>query len=89
MWRKIVTLWILSLVVVAALAAGVAAQSSPLNPSVARAFPPKVMSGADLGFRVEGLDVNNKPVGHLVIRVNGEWIEAGVTWSAKPATTEH
>jgi hypothetical protein len=39
--------------------------------------PPRVMTGADVGFRVEGLR-GNTPVGRIVVRVNGEWVEAEV-----------
>jgi hypothetical protein len=34
---------------------------------------PRVLSGADIGFRVEG-HKDGTPVGTLVIRVNGEWM---------------
>lgn len=36
--------------------------------------PPVVLSGDDLGFRVEGME-GNAPVGTLVVRVNDEWVE--------------
>lgn len=39
-----------------------------------RPVPAKVMTGSDLGFRVDGLR-GDTPVGSLVIRVNGEWVE--------------
>jgi len=35
---------------------------------------PEVVSGADIGFRIQG-HRNGKPVGTLVVRVNGEWQE--------------
>ena len=35
---------------------------------------PTVVSGADIGFRIEGVK-GDKPVGRLVIRVNGQWVE--------------
>ena len=38
---------------------------------------PRVMSGADLGFRVEGLR-GGTAVGTIVIKVNGEWVEAEI-----------
>ena len=46
--------------------------------------PPFVVSGADLGFRVEGRQ-GNTPVGHVVIRkdANSPWIPVE---SAGPAT---
>jgi len=36
---------------------------------------PNVISGSDLGFRIEGYR-GGKPVGTLVVRVKGEWREA-------------
>ena len=38
---------------------------------------PTVMTGGDLGFRVEGLR-GGQPVGTVVVRVNGEWVAAEV-----------
>jgi hypothetical protein len=37
---------------------------------------PKVISGGDIGFRVEKMD-RGTPTGRLVVRVNGQWVEAG------------
>ena len=36
---------------------------------------PRVLSGPDVGFRVEGLR-DATPVGTLVVRINGEWVAA-------------
>jgi hypothetical protein len=59
--------WLFSLAAVAALA-----QQSPrpLDPLE----QPTIISGPDLGFRVEGHS-GKVPVGRLVIRVNGRWVE--------------
>ena len=35
---------------------------------------PTIISGADLGFRVEGHS-GRVPVGRLVIRIDGRWVE--------------
>ena len=61
----LVVLWLASLVVV-----GVWAQTLPLAEQ-------KVISGSDLGYRVERMDRTGKPVGTLVVRINGQWVEAG------------
>jgi hypothetical protein len=37
-------------------------------------LPPTVLSGSDVGFRVEGQRAG-KPVGNVVVRVNGQWME--------------
>ena len=47
---------------------------------VARAptpVPPTVLAGPDVGFRVEGVD-GEFPIGRLVVRVKGQWIEAQI-----------
>jgi hypothetical protein len=52
-----------------------------------RAVPPTVMAGPDVGFRVEAIDGDNAPLGHIVVRVNGKWVEArigGVFNTARP-----
>jgi hypothetical protein len=38
---------------------------------------PRIMSGADVGFRVEGLR-GGTPVGTIVVQVNGEWVAAEI-----------
>jgi hypothetical protein len=43
--------------------------------AVQRLSEPKVISGPDVGFRIERYQ-GGKPVGTLVVRVNGEWREA-------------
>ncbi len=58
----LVVLWLASLVAV-----GVLAQA----PSS------KVISGSDLGYRVEQTDRNGKPIGTIVVRIDGKWVEAG------------
>jgi hypothetical protein len=39
-----------------------------------RVDPPVVHSGSDIGFRVEAHD-GTKPIGQLVVRINGQWVE--------------
>ena len=63
----VATLWLLSLVFVGTLAAGQHLGFNPLE-------EPIVVSGDDIGFRVEGY-VGDFPGGPLVIRLNGEWVE--------------
>jgi hypothetical protein len=64
--------WVLSLV---GAGAGVYAQAR----GVVTLPTPQVLSGSDVGFRVEGI-MGDTPVGRLVVRVNGNWVpvmEAG------------
>ena len=43
---------------------------------------PYVLSGADIGFQVTGTK-GDRPVGRLVVRVNGEWKEAEFAYGVK------
>jgi hypothetical protein len=48
--------------------------------------PPRIVSGNDLGFRVEGTDPRTgAPIGTWVIRVNNEWVEIGEVPTLRPA----
>lgn len=49
--------------------------SSQATPQLPNLKTPDVISGSDFGFRVERRQ-RNRVVGRLVVRVNGEWIEA-------------
>ena len=50
-------------------AVAVAQPSRPVPPS-----DPSVLTGSDIGFRIDHFD-GSKPVGTLVVRVNGQWVE--------------
>ena len=45
-------------------------------------IPPRVLAGADVGFRVEGMK-GATPTGNLVVRINGEWVEVDFTGGMK------
>ena len=59
----LVVIWLASLVGV-----GVWAQTQPEQ---------RVISGSDLGFRVERQERDGKAIGRLVVRIDGQWVEAG------------
>ena len=44
---------------------------------------PVVLSGEDLGFRVESYE-RGKPIGTLVVRLNGRWVEPRAVMQAVP-----
>ena len=69
---KIVILWALSLVVVSALSSSAQAQRGgrPGPPTES----PTVVSGSDVGFRIERTQ-DGIPVGKLVVRVDGRWVD--------------
>jgi hypothetical protein len=66
---KSVLLWLVSLVATAVITASITmAQTRP--------SAPRVLSGTDIGFRVEGTDARTgNPTGRLVVRIDGEWVE--------------
>jgi hypothetical protein len=47
---------------------------------------PLVLSGADVGFRVEGRK-GKAVVGRFVVRVNGQWLDVDAAFSPKVLTT--
>jgi hypothetical protein len=82
----VLTLWVMSLIVVGILAQAQAPlRPAPLPPAPLPPAPgqtplppttaPIVVSGNDIGFRIEGQSGGN-PIGTLVIRINGVWVEA-------------
>ncbi len=68
---KSVLLWLVSLVATAGVTASIAmAQTRPPGP--------RILSGTDVGFRIEGTDVRTgNPTGTLVVRIDGQWVEVG------------
>ena len=42
-----------------------------------RPVPPTVLSGDDVGLRIEG-DRGGTPIGTIVVKQNGEWVEAEI-----------
>jgi hypothetical protein len=44
---------------------------------------PTVVSGEDVGFRIEG-NRGGTPVGTLVVRMNGQWVEADLSSAGVP-----
>jgi hypothetical protein len=48
---------------------------------------PTVLSGENVGFRVEGLR-GRTPVGRIVVRVNGQWLEAELARGPLPLSTQ-
>jgi hypothetical protein len=44
---------------------------------------PTVLTGGDIGFRVEG-DRAGTPVGEIVVKINGQWVAADVSPTGLP-----
>jgi hypothetical protein len=74
---------LLALVIVGALAGifRLSAQAIGTTP-----VTPYVVTGGDLGFRIEGLR-GNTPIGQLVVKVDGKWVEADFGSGARPLST--
>lgn len=68
---SIVAAWLFSLAAIA--------QSRPTTPDTG----PNVISDNDIGFRVERYD-GRRPVGVIVIRVDGRWVEPKSVPQATP-----
>jgi hypothetical protein len=50
-----------------------------------RQAEPRILSGGDVGFRVEGTDFNGRPTGTWVVRWNGQWVELGMGMRPVPS----
>ncbi|PYR48030.1 MAG: hypothetical protein DMF89_17375 [Acidobacteria bacterium] len=82
--RKWLALWLGSLVLVAVVTSGLtvlAHQSgraqvpTPRDGPAYPLTPPRIVSGADIGFKVEGLDIRGNPTGTWLLRLDGVWFE--------------
>jgi hypothetical protein len=75
----LVVVWAVSIV-----AAGVWAHAQTTVPQTQA---PTVLSGNDLGFRIDSRK-GNTPVGTIVVRVNGQWVEADFSVGMKRLTSK-
>ena len=74
---RLVLFWLGVLVAVAVL-------TTALTPAQVRRDVPRVVSGADVGFRVEGTDASGNPTGMFVVRLNGEWVPVSSMPTVRP-----
>jgi hypothetical protein len=56
------------------------AQPAPVQP------PPQIISGADIGFRVDSIAQDGTPVGRIVVHQKGQWVEVMVSGSLRRLT---
>jgi hypothetical protein len=67
--KKAVLLWLCSLLAVAVVTASITTAQAPQT-------APRILSGTDIGFRIEGTDARTgNPTGTLVVRIDGRWVE--------------
>jgi hypothetical protein len=71
-FRKLLVVVVLCFVTLAAAGLVAWAQAPSAKP-----VPPTIISGPDLGYRMEGRD-SGRAVGTLMVKINGEWVEATV-----------
>jgi hypothetical protein len=74
---KVAALWVVSLAAVAVAASG-------LTLAQARFENAPIVSGSDIGFRIEARK-DGAPLGTLMVRIDGRWVEAGWNPRAMPA----
>jgi len=74
---RLVLFWLGSLVAVAVV-------TTTLTLAQVRREMPRVVSGADLGFRVEGTDPSGNASGVFVVRLNGEWVPVSSMPTVRP-----
>ena len=88
--QRWIALWLASLAVVAGLTSALMRAQAPsqVPPPFTSQAPPsnvRVLSGADIGFRVESTR-NGRAVGTLVVRIDGQWVETAASVAAKRVT---
>lgn len=86
-FRRSLTAYLAGSVILAAAALGHAQTVRRAQAVGTEQVLPTVISGSDIGFRMEGRR-GNTPVGRLVVRVNGRWVEVESAWTAKPITSK-
>jgi len=47
---------------------------------------PQIISGADFGFRVDSVAADGRPVGRIVVRQKGQWVEVMVSGDIRRLT---
>jgi hypothetical protein len=81
--RTFVVAFLLMLALLGAAALGYAQARSGTSP-----VPPLVLSGTDIGFRLEGRK-GTSVVGRFVVRIDGQWVDVDYTFGPKVVTTGH
>ena len=77
--RKWLAIWLVSLVAVAGFAS-VFTRAQSAQPGVT------ILSGNDLGFRVDG-NREGRAIGTLMVRINGQWVETAASLEPRRLVT--
>ena len=87
--QRWIVLWLASLAVVAGFTSALMRAQAPsqVPPPYTQTQPPaaRIVSGADIGFRVES-SKDGRAVGTLVVRINGQWVETTASIAPKRLT---
>jgi len=82
--KKWIVLWLASLAIVAGFTSALMRAQAPSQvPPPSQATTARVLSGPDIGFRVESTR-DGRAVGTLVVRINGQWVETAANVTPKP-----
>ena len=69
------------------------AQSKPRILPLPGQFPntdsdiPQIISGADIGFRVDGWSKDGTPIGRIVVHQEGKWLDVTLSGRVRPLAT--
>ena len=89
-WIAVVAIWLVTLV---ATGLWVHAQSNPRRP-ISPAPPnndneiPTIISGNDIGFRVDGWAKDGTPIGRIVVHQEGKWLDVTLSGRVRPLTSK-
>ena len=89
--RHSLRLVVITLILAAAFAAGrwthAQVPVQPQNPAQPRGQAPVIITGPDLGFRLDGpVSSDGRPAGRLVVRIDGRWVEPEWTMGVRRLT---
>lgn len=83
--RQTFRLFVVIIILGAMFAAGRWTHAQAPAPPPAQSQAPTVISGSDIGFRVDK-QKGNTPVGTLVVRIKGQWVEPEFAMGIRPLT---
>jgi len=96
--RKIIAIGLVWVMTIVATGLWVHAQSSPRVLPPARPAPvpspnenneiPTIISGNDIGFRVESWRKDGTPIGRIVVHQEGKWLDVTLSGRVRPLTTK-
>jgi len=90
-WTVVGFIWVLTLV---ATGLWVHAQGTPRVVPSPRPSPnndneiPTIISGGDIGFRVDSWSKDGTPIGRIVVHQEGKWLEVTLSGRVRPLSTK-